>query len=184
MAQQFLEIPARIQSREPVFAHPGRQAAGGGARAGGALALADVAVEPHEMRHRAGNVADGFDVYLVPELRPVLAIVAQQRARAGALAQRRAQPHSSFLFAIAPLERAQIGTQQFRGSVTGEPLEGGIDKDHRMIDRPGGADHDAFGRGIDHAAEKLRGPLVLRIQLNFSAGGCTHCSRDSRQTRQ
>jgi len=130
MLQQFFEIRPGVEAGGAILAHPGRQPrcrlllAYALDRIAGAFA--HIAVETDHVRDRTAGIAQRLEEDLVPELRAVLAIVAQQRPRTLTLLQRAAQPLAAVLVTIIALEPAQVRANEFREAVAGQALEAAL----------------------------------------------------------
>ena len=103
----------------------------------------------------AFGAAQRLHHHLVPELGAVLAIVTQQHAAGLTLRDGGAQLIAPFLIPIPGLQPSQILTEQLRGAESAHPLEGAVDVDDRLMLGGRFAHDDAFGRGIQHPAQKF-----------------------------
>src|ERR1700733_8899817 len=117
----------------------------------GKMSEAPVRVEQRQNRH------------LVPEYRAVLAVVAQQHAAGFSLPQRLAQSMPPVLFAVLPLQQAQIAAEQFRRRVAGQGFESGVGVDHRALGVLRVHEHYSLGRTLDQA------PIHIRVKASHDS---------------
>ena len=143
-----------MQSREPVLPQPRGQPL---RRAFGVLqALAGVAVVADEVSDASRCVAHRLDDDLVPELRAVRSIVADEHACRVASLERLAHPLTRLLIPVVALQDAQVGAQNRRDRIAAQLREGAVGIDHRAVACLRVANHDALGRPFDDGAPRCR----------------------------
>src|SRR5262245_59123460 len=122
-------------------------------------AVAGVAVIADEVRELP-PAAHGLDGSLVPEHRAVRTVVAYQHPRRLPSTHRLGETGARLLVTVVTLKNAQVGTEKCGGRIAAHLHERRVDEHDRTVGGGGIADHDAFGRALDHAAPRVRRPLV------------------------
>jgi len=131
----------------------------------GPFALGDVGLEPQETRHVAVVVGDRADPDLVPERRPVGAVVDQfRRDRLGG-SDALAESGHRLVVGGRALQEPAVATHEFAGVVAGQPLEPLVGVDQRRVRPAGVGDRDADA-GLVH-----RPRLQPEFPLAFLPGG-------------
>src|SRR5215471_18755400 len=122
-------------------------------------AVAGVAVVADEVCELA-LAAHRLDGRLVPEHRAVRTVVAYQHPRRLPSTHRLGETGARLLVTVVTLKNAQVGTEKRGGRIAAHLHERRVHEHDRTVGGSGVADHDAFGRALDHAAPGIRRPVV------------------------
>ena len=115
--------------------------------------LGDVVQNADKVSDVAAGVAHGRNAQLVPEERPVLAIVAQRDAAFFLFEQQRAKGGEPGLVNLLAMQETAVFPDHLRGAVAGDALERRIHVHDRILLPPPRRDDDRVHGGFD-------GPLV------------------------
>src|SRR6185437_16054792 len=174
MLQQFLEMRAGVQTGEPILAQPRDGQRRTPRRR--ALTLGYVVAETHVVADGRLSLPLGrlerLHQQLVPVLRAILAVVAQQDATALAGGQRPAQPRTRLLLAVPGLQATQVLPGELLQGIAAHAAEGAIGVDQRIVRRARLADDDSFRRRVEHGSQHLQRPLTHRTYANPAPPGC------------
>ena len=116
--------------------------------------LADIFLHANKIRQLIAFIEHRGDRQFVPEVRAILAIVAQPLADRLTAGDRFADQLQRVLIAIACLQKAAILVQDFVTAITGEGFESAVRVNQNgVITFPLG-DHDAVLGCVDHALQQ------------------------------
>jgi hypothetical protein len=151
--QHVLEVITGREPGEPVLAHPVRQAADSGL-AVRLVARATFPVITHKVRDLPVRILERINLHVVDEHCAILAQIAQQRSAGLGVAQGVTQQLQFRLLAVVTLQKTQVLADQLTEFVTRQLAECRIGVHHDAI-AAGFADHDAFGRHVERAAQEF-----------------------------
>jgi hypothetical protein len=121
----------------------------------GATALADVLLRAEEVDQRAVEVPDGTEVKLVPERRPVAAVVQELNLMFALLGDGSAQFGDGPGVSQRALQEAAVPPEHLRSAIAGELQEGLVGQHNRIVGLPGIGHHHRHPGALDGDESQL-----------------------------